>query len=104
MCINLNALQHLTEVCCLIVKATRVGRVETYFFKRNSNAGLPNLFTGTGHNCGRKAIAGHINFYQDFLTRNSSLFIAALTAKTKKKGLRQNFRPFFSRIDGKDQL
>ena len=57
-------------------------------------AGLPNLFTGTGHNCGRKVIAGLMHFYQEFLPRNSGLFLAALMAKT-------NVRPFYLPENGK---
>ena len=57
-------------------------------------AGLPNLFTGTGHNCGRKVIAGHMHFYQELLPRNSGLFLAALMAKT-------NVRPFYLPENGK---
>ena len=57
-------------------------------------AGLPNLFTGMGHNCGRKVIAGHMHFYQKFLSRNSGLFLAALIAKT-------NVRPFYFPENGK---
>ena len=57
-------------------------------------AGLPNLFTGTGHNCGRKVIAGVMHFYQEFLPRNSGLFLAALMAKT-------NVRPFYLPENGK---
>ena len=57
-------------------------------------AGLPNLFTGTGHNCGRKVIAGLMHFYQEFLPRNSGLLLAALMAKT-------NVRPFYLPENGK---
>ena len=57
-------------------------------------AGLPNLFTGTGHDCGRKVIAGHMHFYQAFLPRNSGFFLAALMAKT-------NVRPFYLLQNGK---
>ena len=57
-------------------------------------AGLPNLFTGTGRNCGRKVIAGLMHFYQEFLPRNSGLFLAAMMSKT-------NVRPFYLPENGK---
>ena len=37
------------------------------------------------------------------LAKNSRLFSVELMAKTKKKGLRQKFWPFFGPIDGEDQ-
>ena len=63
-------------------------------------AGLSNLFTGTGHNCGRKFIAGHMHFYQEFLPRNSGLFLAALMAKTNVRPfyLPENDKPFHEEI------
>ena len=64
-------------------------------------AGLPNLFTGTGHNCERKVIAGHMHFYQEFLPRNSDLFFAALMAKTNVRPfyLPENVKPFHEEIN-----
>ena len=63
-------------------------------------AGLPNLFTGTGHNCGRKVFAGHMHFYQEFLPKNSDLFLATLMAKTNVRPfcLPENGKPFHEEI------
>ena len=70
--------------------------------KTYCNTGLPNLFTGTGHNCGRIVIAAHMHLYQEFLPRNSGLFLAALMAKTNVRPfhLSENGKPFYEEIKG----
>ena len=45
---------------------TNYGHRATYC----SRAGLPNLFTSTGHIYGRKVIAGQMQFYQDSTPKN----------------------------------
>ena len=50
---------------------TNYGHRATYC----SRAGLPNLFTSTGHIYGRKVIAGEMHFYQDSTPKNCKFVV-----------------------------
>ena len=64
-------------------------------------AGLPNLFSGTGHKLREKSYCGPHAFLQRFFTKKFRPFFSRIDGEDQKKGFRQKFMPFLAALMAK---